>query len=77
MCDGKVQFKQCVKFGLGFKIQVDCGNCEPRYILSCQKIGRSYKINRRLIFVMRILGLGLAGCKKFCALMDISCSFSN
>ena len=26
---------------------------------------------------MRILGLGLAGCKKFCGLMDISCYFLN
>ncbi|GAB1866395.1 Mutator-like transposase domain-containing protein [Camponotus japonicus] len=26
---------------------------------------------------MRILGLGLAGCNKFCGLMDISCSFLN
>jgi len=26
---------------------------------------------------MRILGLGLAGCKKFCGLMDLSSSFLN
>ena len=38
VCDGKVEFKQCVKFGLGFKIHVECENCEPRYILSCQKL---------------------------------------
>lgn len=77
ICNGKVDFKQCVKFGLGFKIVVECEKCQPRYILSCQKIGKSYEINRRFIFVMRILGLGLAGCKKFCGLMDISCYFLN
>lgn len=41
------------------------------------KNGKMYELNRRFIFVMRILGLGLSGCKKFCGLMDISCSFLN
>ncbi|XP_044575161.1 uncharacterized protein LOC123258969 [Cotesia glomerata] len=77
LCNGKVQFKQCSKFGLGYKIVVECERCDPKYILSCQKIGRMYELNRRFIFVMRILGLGLAGCKKFCGLMDISSSFLN
>jgi len=77
VCNGKVEFKQCAKFGLGFKIAVECENCLPRYIQSCHKIGRSYEINRRFIFVMRILGLGLAGCKKCCGLMDLSSSFLN
>lgn len=77
VCDGKVEFKQCAKVGLGFKIMVDCEKCEPRYILSSQKIGLMYEINRRFIFIMRILGLGLAVCNKFCGLMDISCSFLN
>jgi len=36
-----------------------------------------YEINRRFIFIMRILSLDLAGCNKFCGLMDISCSFLN
>lgn len=37
LCNGKVDFKQCSKFGLGFKIVVQCERCEPRYILSCQQ----------------------------------------
>lgn len=77
LCNGKVDFKQCSKFGLGFKIVVECERCQPKYILSCQQIGRMYELNRRFIFVMRILGLGLAGCKKFCGLMDISSTFLN
>lgn len=77
LCNGKVDFKQCSKYGLEFKIMVECERCEPKYILSCQQIGKMYELNRRFIFVMRILGLGLAGCKKFCGLMDISSSFIN
>lgn len=75
VCDGKVEFKQCAKIGLGFKIMVDCEKCKPRYILSSQKIDLMYEISRRFIFIMRILGL--AGCNKFCGLMDINCSFLN
>lgn len=75
VCGGKVVFKQCSQLGLGFKIMLECENCNPRYILSSERIGQAYAINRRFIFVMRILGLGLAGCNKFCGLMDIASSF--
>lgn len=74
---GKVEFKQCSKAGLGFKINVECENCDPKYISSCEKIGQAFLINRRFILVMRILGLGLTGCNKFCGLMDISSNFLN
>jgi len=77
VCGGKVEFKQCSKAGLGFKIMVECENCAPRYISSCERIGHAFIINRRFILVMRILGLGLAGCNKFCGLMDISSNFLN
>lgn len=78
LCNGKIDFKQCAKAGLGFKIMVICEKCPPRYILSSQKVGtQCFEINRRFIFVMRILGLGLAGCRKFCGLMDLSSSFVN
>jgi len=77
VCGGKVEFKQCSKAGLGFKIMVECENCDPRYISWCEKIGHAFIINRRFILVMRILGLGLAGCNKFCGLMDISSNFLN
>lgn len=75
VCGGKVEFTQCSKLGLGFKIMLECKNCDPRYIVSSERIGQSYTINRRFIFVMRILGLGLAGCNKFCGLMDLASSF--
>lgn len=74
-CDGLVQFKSCKKEGLGFQIQVKCANCASRYIPSSEKTGHRYDINTRFAFVMRTLGSGLAGCNKFCGLMDISSHF--
>jgi len=47
----------------------------PVYIPSSERIGRMYEVNYRFAFVMRMLGLGLAGCNKFCGLMDISSNF--
>ena len=77
MYDGKVEFKQDAKLGFGFKVMVECKKCQPSYISSCQKIDKANEINRKFIFVMQILDLGLAECKKLCGLMDISCSFLN
>lgn len=74
-CDGSVEFKSCKKEGLGFQIQVKCANCDPRFIPSSEKSGHRYEINTRFAFVMRTLGLGLAGCNKFCGLMDMASSF--
>lgn len=75
-CGGKILFESCKIEGLGFAIKVGCDNCEPRYVPSSEKIDNSvYEINFRFVFVMRILGLGLAGCNKFCGLMDLSRNF--
>ena len=74
-CDEKLQFKSCKNEGLGFEIEVKCAKCDPRYVPSSARIGRSYEINSRFAFVMRILGLGLAGCNKFCGLMDLARNF--
>lgn len=74
-CGKDLSFKCCKKEGLGFEIQLKCDSCSPRYVPSCEKIGRSYEINSRFIFVMRSLGIGQAGCNKFCGLMDLTCNF--
>jgi len=75
-CGENVNFKSCDKQGLGFKIQVKCTKCkEPKYIPSSDKVGGKYEVNYRFIFVMRLLGLGSAGCDKFCGLMDLATSF--
>ncbi|XP_066581799.1 LOW QUALITY PROTEIN: uncharacterized protein [Prorops nasuta] len=70
-CGGDIKFQTSSERGLGFKIVLLCDECATRTINSCPFIGHSYAINRRFIFVMRILGLGLKGAKKFCGLMDM------
>ncbi|XP_074099508.1 uncharacterized protein LOC141527761 [Cotesia typhae] len=70
-CDGNVVFQTASTRGLGFKIVVACNNCGNEYIPSCSFVGHSYEINRRFIFVMRILGIGYEGLYKFCGLMDM------
>lgn len=70
-CGGNIKFETAQTRGLGFKIAVLCENCTPRFVLSSPFVRHSYEINRRFIFVMRLLGIGLRGCKKFCGLMDM------
>ena len=76
-CDGKVNFHSTKKEGLGFNIKVSCESCKQiTNVLSSARINSGvYEVNYRFVFVMRILGLGLAGCEKFCGLMDLSSSF--
>lgn len=71
-CHKPVKFTEAGKQGLGFKIVVSCDECAPVYISSCPKINnKAYEINRRMIFAMRLLGIGINGIKKFCAFMDL------
>lgn len=77
ICDGQITFESCRKEGLGFNIKVACDKCKDfRYVPSSNRIDSGvYEVNYRFAFVMRILGLGLSGCDKFCGLMDFSSSF--
>jgi len=69
-CNKKIKITEASKQGLGFKIVVTCEECEPMYINSCPKVdNKAYEKNRRLIFAMRLLGIGINGIKKFCAFM--------
>jgi len=70
-CNGNVRFETASERGLGFKIVLICDKCIPQYINSSPLVSKAYEINRRFIFIMRILGVGLQGCKKFCGLMDL------
>lgn len=76
-CDGKISFKSTKKEGLGFSVEVSCENCKQvTHVPSSERINSGvYEINYRFAFVMRVLGLGLAGCAKFCGLMDLSDTF--
>ena len=47
------------------------------YVNSKPFVGNSYEINRRFLFVMRVLGLGLKGAAKFCGLMDMPAFISQ
>ncbi|EZA50167.1 hypothetical protein X777_11230 [Ooceraea biroi] len=70
-CNNDIKFQTTSTRGLGFKIAVLCDQCPPQEIPSCTFINHSYEINRRFIFTMRVLGLGLKGAQKFCGLMDM------
>ncbi|XP_011343323.1 uncharacterized protein LOC105282795 isoform X2 [Ooceraea biroi] len=69
-CKGKVKFEECGDRGVGFKLVVKC-ICGRTEINSGPLINTGYEINRRLVLVMRMLGLGREGVNIFCGLMDI------
>lgn len=72
ICAGNVTFQTASTRGLGFKILINCELCgETASIPSCPYIGSTYEVNRRFTFTMRLLGIGLEGCKKFCGVMDL------
>ena len=71
ICEEDVNFSVKRGQGLGFKTCLEC-NCDPTEIDSCPKVAsKSFEINRRLVFVMRLLGLGLRGINLFRGLMDL------
>ena len=60
-CNGNLTFSELSICGLGFKLVINCNNCEPRYINSCPLMKDSYEINKRVVFAMRILGVSYDG----------------
>ena len=70
-CGNDIKFNEAAIRGLGFKIEVRCTECKPVLIPSSPYINSGYEINRRLIFAMRMIGVGLSGVRKFCGLMDL------
>lgn len=69
-CEKDMEFNAKGEQGLGFKINATC-DCNSVEINSCPKVSnRSFEINRRLVFVMRLLGVGLQGINLFCGMMD-------
>ena len=70
----KVEFGKSDSKGLGFQLQSIC-NCEKSEpIPSSPKIKNGYEIIRRIIYAMRLMGVGFSGLLNFCGLMDISAS---
>ena len=47
------------------------------YVNSGPMIGNAYEINSRIVFEMRLLGVGINGLNRFCSLMDLLRKFHN
>lgn len=75
-CSGKMQFSRSCQKGLGFQIVVTCP-CSTRKINSCKRVGSNYEVNHKIVFVMRLIGVGINGLSLFCAFMDLSQNFSK
>ena len=75
-CKKDIKFNEASSPGLGFKITVSC-ECGVSYVNSGPMIGNDYQINRRIVFVMRLLGVGINGLNLFCGLMDLLRKFHN
>jgi len=71
VCHSEVKFTESSKRGLGFKLVVSCDKCEKKEIPNSPYVKNAYEINRRIIFAMRLLGIGLQGIRKFCAFMEL------
>ena len=75
-CKQNITFAESGHRGLGFKIVLSC-MCGRREINSGPLINTGYEINRRIVFVMRLLGVGREGINIFCGLMDMCQGFAK
>lgn len=76
-CKKEVRFSKSGEMGLGFKLVIEC-SYKTETVHSCPLINnQSFDINRRIVFVMRILGIGLSGLNIFCGLMDLCNGFTT
>ena len=75
-CKKDIKFNKASSRGLGFKIAVS-RECGASYVNSGSMIGNAYEINRRIVFVMLLLGVGINGLNLFCSLMDLLRKFHN
>lgn len=76
-CDSDVTFSRTCERGLGFNLVIKCQCNDQQRVSSSPLVNSAYEINRRLMFVMRILGLGLQSINTFCSLMELSSGFAN
>ncbi|XP_076681426.1 uncharacterized protein LOC143375815 [Andrena cerasifolii] len=75
-CKSDVQFLRSHDGGLGFRLNIEC-HCGTKNIESSPLVNKAYEINRRIVFVMRLLGVGLQRLNLFCSMMDICHGLSN
>ena len=58
--------------GCASNLKLLCENCGwKQEFCSSKKQGKSFEVNRRLVYSMRSLGKGQSGAKKFCTLMNM------
>lgn len=82
-CDGDIRFEKKGIRGLGFQLCVICNCSAEQNIDSCPtslnptKNNKIFEVNRKLVFVMRLLGVGFSGINLFCSMMDLSSLFSQ
>lgn len=75
-CHQDIKFVETGIRGLGFKLVINC-KCGSRQIPSSPYINSGFEINRRIAFVMRLLGIGQQGLNLFCNYMDICSGISE
>nr|XP_012218899.1 PREDICTED: uncharacterized protein LOC105670133 [Linepithema humile] len=75
-CKESISLGETGNRGLGFKIAVTC-SCGVRKISSSPSVNNAFEINRRITFVMRLLGICKEGIDLFCGLMDICQGLNN
>lgn len=75
-CKNDVKFEETPNRGLGLNLVVLC-KCGRRDIRSRHLISNGYEINRRMVFVMRLLGICRDGTNLFCGLMDMFSGLSK
>lgn len=75
-CNSEVKFYKTNGAGVAFKVVAEC-SCSRRSCDSSPVVNHFSEINRRLMFAIRMLRGGLRNVKMFCAILDITSSFSN
>lgn len=75
-CKGDIKFSKSSEQGLGFHLHVKC-MCSDTSMSSCPKTNNCFEVNRKIVIVMRLLGVGLAGIKLFTSMMDLGSNFGE
>ncbi|CAK9816232.1 hypothetical protein ANTPLA_LOCUS8931 [Anthophora plagiata] len=75
-CKSPVTFEQTGNRGFGFKLVVVC-RCSRTEINSGPFVHNGFEVNRRHVFVMRLLGVARDGINLFASLMDICDGLSD
>lgn len=74
VCKKDIKFYKTNMKTVGYELEVSCGCVKSTLISTSPKIRSGYEINRRLVYVMRLLGVGMVGINNFLGLMDMTSS---